>query len=154
GLLALLWWRRRRLLLLLRSDDGEDGDRGGEHRLIGKRARMSRGSTNLRLVVIPSNARHPERSEGSAPQPIDVQTPRCARDDKVTYSSQTKGTDQSLTLGRDEMHRLRTLILVAAFAGTAALRAQVPADLPARIDKVFARFDLTSPGCAVGLAKD
>ena len=38
------------------------------------------------------------------------------------------------------------------FAGSA--RAQQAANLPAQIDQVFARFDQTTPGCAVGLAKD
>jgi CubicO group peptidase (beta-lactamase class C family) len=54
------------------------------------------------------------------------------------------------------MHRSRAWRFVSLIVGTAAApsHAQMPADLPARIDKVFARFDQTSPGCAVGLAKD
>ena len=39
-------------------------------------------------------------------------------------------------------------------AGGLAAQQPVPADLAPRIDKVFAWFDQTSPGCAVGLAKD
>src|ERR1043166_5202092 len=34
-----------------------------------------------------------------------------------------------------------------------ALSAQ-QSDLPSRVDKIFARFDRKTPGCAVGLAKD
>ena len=47
------------------------------------------------------------------------------------------------------MRQTRTIALV--FGMSAVARAQ---DLPARVDKIFARFDQTSPGCAVGLAKD
>jgi CubicO group peptidase (beta-lactamase class C family) len=47
--------------------------------------------------------------------------------------------------------------LLGLIAAAAVLPAQsaVPADLPAKIDRIFARFDRPeSPGCAVGLAKD
>jgi CubicO group peptidase (beta-lactamase class C family) len=45
------------------------------------------------------------------------------------------------------------VVLVIAIAP--AVPAQtVPADLPRRIDAVFARFTQSTPGCAVGLAKD
>ena len=39
-------------------------------------------------------------------------------------------------------------------AGALAAQRPVPTDLAPRIDKVFSWFDQTSPGCAVGLAKD
>ena len=39
---------------------------------------------------------------------------------------------------------------------TSVARAQqpTPPDLPARIDRIFAQFDRTTPGCGVGLGKD
>ena len=43
---------------------------------------------------------------------------------------------------------LAAVVLLAPFA----LSAQ--ADLPARVDRIFARFDRDTPGCAVGLGKD
>jgi CubicO group peptidase (beta-lactamase class C family) len=52
------------------------------------------------------------------------------------------------------MHRARSWFLVTLIAGVGTLPAQAPADLAAKIDRVFARFDQTSPGCAVGLARD
>ena len=52
----------------------------------------------------------------------------------------------------------KTLLLSAGWLIAAtALQAQstAPNDLPAKIDRVFARFDRPeSPGCAVGVAKD
>jgi CubicO group peptidase (beta-lactamase class C family) len=39
-------------------------------------------------------------------------------------------------------------------AGALGAQRPIPADLAPRIDKIFARFDQTSPGCAVGLGKD
>jgi CubicO group peptidase (beta-lactamase class C family) len=42
-----------------------------------------------------------------------------------------------------------SLLLTVARAG-----AQQPADLPARVDKIFAAFGSSTPGCAVGLGKD
>jgi CubicO group peptidase (beta-lactamase class C family) len=49
------------------------------------------------------------------------------------------------------MPRLRLASLIAVVPLT--LGAQ-QSDLPARIDRIFARFDRTTPGCAVGLGKD
>src|SRR6187549_989397 len=48
---------------------------------------------------------------------------------------------------------IRQHILTAALFAPLTLGAQQP-DLPSRIDKIFARFDRNTPGCAVGLAKD
>ncbi|MEO5817847.1 MAG: serine hydrolase domain-containing protein [Gemmatimonadaceae bacterium] len=45
------------------------------------------------------------------------------------------------------------LAIAAALLAPFALGAQQP-DLPSRIDKIFARFDRNTPGCAVGVAKD
>lgn len=54
--------------------------------------------------------------------------------------------------------RFVTLIpAIAALAGRSAgasAQQTVPADLPARIDAVFARFTRATPGCGVGLSKD
>ena len=47
------------------------------------------------------------------------------------------------------LRRALTLLVVLA---PVALPAQ--ADLPARVDNIFARFDRNTPGCAVGLGKD
>jgi CubicO group peptidase (beta-lactamase class C family) len=56
------------------------------------------------------------------------------------------------------MFRTRTVLAVVglnAAAVTLPAQSAIPADLPAKIDRVFARFDRKdSPGCAVGLAKD
>ena len=46
------------------------------------------------------------------------------------------------------------VLAIAAAAAPAALAAQTPSNLGPRIDAIFARFDDTSPGCAVGLARD
>lgn len=45
----------------------------------------------------------------------------------------------------------RSIIVAFAFALPAA--AQQP-DLPGRVDRIFARYDRNTPGCAVGLGKD
>jgi CubicO group peptidase (beta-lactamase class C family) len=50
--------------------------------------------------------------------------------------------------------RQSTWFWVASLAIVGRATAQRPADLPARIDQVFAHFDQTTPGCAVGVAKD
>jgi len=52
--------------------------------------------------------------------------------------------------------RGRRVAFAVALALPAGAWAQqpTPADLPARIDAIFARFDRTSPGCGVGLGKD
>ncbi len=47
----------------------------------------------------------------------------------------------------------RSVWLVASLIA-GHIKAQGPSGLPARIDQVFARFDQTTPGCAVGLGKD
>src|SRR5688572_159350 len=47
----------------------------------------------------------------------------------------------------------RIAVATAALLAPLALSAQ-QADLPARIDKIFARYDRNTPGCAVGLSKD
>ena len=49
---------------------------------------------------------------------------------------------------------LRLWSLVALAASGATAQAPSLADLPSRVDRVFARFDRTTPGCGVGLAKD
>ena len=43
--------------------------------------------------------------------------------------------------------------IVAALLAPVALSAQQP-DLPAKVDRIFTRFDRSTPGCAVGLGKD
>ena len=48
------------------------------------------------------------------------------------------------------MHRLA--IAAVVLIAPSALAAQ--ADLPARVDRIFARYDRATPGCAVGLGKD
>lgn len=50
-------------------------------------------------------------------------------------------------------YRAPIVALIAA-ASPLVAAAQSPSDLGPRIDKIFARFDRTSPGCAVGLGKD
>ncbi|HTE44530.1 MAG TPA: serine hydrolase [Gemmatimonadaceae bacterium] len=52
--------------------------------------------------------------------------------------------------------RVRFVTVVLALCAPSLLSPQqpVPADLPSRIDGVFARFTRTVPGCGVGLSKD
>jgi len=57
-------------------------------------------------------------------------------------------------MDRDSMRTWCALALLIGLSVPPASAQQAAADLPARIDRVFARFDRTSPGCAVGLAKD
>ena len=45
------------------------------------------------------------------------------------------------------------MLCVCAAALTAAAQEPSLADLPSRVDRIFARFDNTTPGCGVGLAK-
>ena len=57
------------------------------------------------------------------------------------------------------MHRLSLaaaalLVPCALAAQRQSPQQQPPADLGPRIDRIFARFDAATPGCAVGLAKD
>ncbi|MDB4874530.1 MAG: beta-lactamase [Gemmatimonadetes bacterium] len=47
-----------------------------------------------------------------------------------------------------------TLVLTSASLHALAAQQSVPADLPARVDQIFARFTRTTPGCGVGLSKD
>jgi CubicO group peptidase (beta-lactamase class C family) len=49
------------------------------------------------------------------------------------------------------MHR--SVIVALAMLSPLALAGQEP-DLPSRIDGIFARYDRTTPGCVVGVAKD
>jgi CubicO group peptidase (beta-lactamase class C family) len=60
------------------------------------------------------------------------------------------------TISIENPLRACVVALLAASAAPVALRAQqgVPADLPARIDRVFAQFTHATPGCGVGLARD
>lgn len=44
--------------------------------------------------------------------------------------------------------------LVANAVAVAGAQEALPSDLPGRVDRIFDRFDRTTPGCAVGLAKD
>lgn len=46
------------------------------------------------------------------------------------------------------------LLYVAAIAPTARAQESSPADLPSRVDRIFARFDNATPGCGVGVSKD
>src|SRR5438309_10073178 len=48
---------------------------------------------------------------------------------------------------------LAALLIVAA-PGAVAAQQNIPADLPVRIDQIFARFTVATPGCGVGLAED
>ena len=50
--------------------------------------------------------------------------------------------------------RALACILPLFIASTLGAQQTVPAGLGARIDQIFARFTRTTPGCAVGLAKD
>jgi len=46
------------------------------------------------------------------------------------------------------------LLCLAGAASLARTQEPSPADLPSRVDRVFARFDNATPGCGVGVGKD
>src|SRR5438046_2885297 len=54
---------------------------------------------------------------------------------------------------RNKVVTILTAVILPAASG-AQQATSGPADLPAKIDRIFARFDRGSPGCGVGLGKD
>src|SRR5689334_13276076 len=49
---------------------------------------------------------------------------------------------------------MRIVAALLALAIPALSLAQPPADAPARVDRLFARYTNETPGCAVGVARD